>query len=137
MTDWVPLMAPPELAARFLREVAEFVGRSDAAEARLWEDATGADIKTFIAGLNEPQYRFVVDLAFAERPATAAVHAERAGMTIDDVAGVVGPVNKRAKKLGWVSPIRSHRELTGTTMEKVVVLDDHVALWIRDHHEED
>ncbi|MBW3613917.1 MAG: hypothetical protein KY439_01220 [Actinobacteria bacterium] len=137
--EWVPVMAPPELAPRFLREVAAYVAAASKEEQggpRLWEDAAASDIAAFLAELNAAQRELVVELAFSSTPRTAAVLAERVGKTIDDVAGLVGPINKRAKKLGWTSPIRSHRHANGTTKDKVVVLDDHVALWVRNHHEE-
>lgn len=139
-TEWVPVLAPPELAVRFLREVAEHVARGandSAADARLWADATGSDIASFVKLGNDDQGRLLRSLAFVNRPASTATHAERIGVTVDAIAGYVGPINKRARKLGWTSPITSCNFFTGTKTEKVLVLDDRFALWIRDHHEED
>ncbi len=138
MTEWVPVMAPPELAPRFLREVAEHIASgASAADARLWDNATGRDVAEFVGLLNTEQHRLLVSLAFSETPASTATHAERIGVTVENIAGYVGPINKRAKKLGWISPIRSHNFWTGKRTEKVLVLDDRLALWVRDHHEED
>ncbi len=138
MTEWVPVMAPPDLAPRFLREVAEHIASgASAADARLWDNATGRDVAEFVGLLNTEQHRLLVSLAFSETPASTATHAERIGVTVENVAGYVGPINKRAKKLGWISPIRSHNFWTGKRTEKVLVLDDRFALWVRDHHEED
>lgn len=138
MTDWVPVMVPPELAARFLRDVADHVARANSDnEPRLWGDATDSDIGAFVRELNDNQRRLLVSLASAQRPVPAAQHAERLGMTVDDIAGHVGPINKRAKKAGWISPVRSHRAFNRNTSEKVLFLDERVALWIKDHYEED
>ena len=71
MTDWVPVMAPPELAARFLREVADHVAHGGETLTTPMEDATRADIKAFVGGLNDQQRALVVSLAFTERPASA------------------------------------------------------------------
>lgn len=135
MTDWVPVMAPPELAERFLRDVADHLagGRADP---RSWHDATGADVADLVGGLNDDQKNLLVELAFASAPRSAAALGAALGRTVDDIAGIVGPINKRSRKLGWVSPLRSHRHAGTGGVEKVVVLDDRVSLWVRDHHEE-
>jgi hypothetical protein len=137
-TEWVPVMAPPELAARFLREVADYLasGAGDD-QFRLWEDATGTDVRAFLETLTETQYRLFVSLAMAKTPMSAAAHAERLKVSVDAIAGYVGPINKRAKKMAWAAPVRSHGFWNGKRMERVLMLDERLAGWVRDHHEEE
>ena len=138
MTDWVPMMAPPQLAPRFLKEIAEYVGRTDAeADPRLWEDATGNDIGEFLKDMNGDQYKVLRCLAFSSVPRSTSEHAERLHMAVGHVAGCVGPINKRAKKLGWISPVRSNPYWNGRSSSKVLQLDSHVALFIREHDDGD
>jgi hypothetical protein len=134
--EWVPVMAPPDLAARFLREVADFVAEThDNVDPRLWDDATGTDIRGFLRQLNDDQSRFLQSLAFDDPPRSTAAHGEAMGKTVDEIAGYIGPINKKAKSLGWSSPIRSHRWFDGRTTERVLVLDGRMAQWVRDHFE--
>lgn len=137
MTDWVPVMAPPELAARMLREVADHIAAGrEFAEVRPWEDATGTDVRDFLRLVTADQSKLLVSLAFAEEAVPAAQHAQRLGVSVDDLAGYVGPLNKRAKKSGWMSPIRSERHF-GKGADKVLVLDERVAMWVRNNHEDE
>ncbi len=135
MTDWVPVMVPPELATRVLRLIADNVDAAEDAGPRPWEDATAADVAAFVSELNQGQRRLVVALSHTTKPQSTASYADLLGTTIDDIAGYVGPINKRARKRGWMSPLRSERHFR--IKDKVLVLDERIAVWVREHYEEE
>ena len=68
----------------------------------------------------------IADLLAREAlPVPTPVVAECLGVEVDDVAGAVGPLNKRAKKHGWVSPVRTIRHFTaGKGAVRGLVLHD-------------
>ena len=137
MTDWVPVMAPPELAARFLREFAHHVARGGETEPRRWEDATGADIKAFVGGLNDQQRALVVSLAFTESPPPRG-RPRRASRRLRRRDRRPGRAHQQAgqeARLDLAHPLPPC--LYGRKDRKGGLLDDRVALWVRDHYEKD
>src|SRR5206468_2040491 len=104
--DWVPVLAPPALAARFLREVAAHLDLGVGTEGpRDWDHASDAERRAFFRDATAEQWDLVVHLSDSPLPIPTIELARMLGNDVADVAGVVGPLNKRAKREGWVSPV--------------------------------
>jgi hypothetical protein len=135
MTDWVPAMLPPALAPEVLRKVAAFVEDDQSDDPRDWGDASSADKKAFFKDAMALEWRVVEVLADHERPVPPADLAERLDIDTNQVAGAVGPLNKRAKKRGWVSPVRPLRFVqvgAGGGSIKGLVLHDELKAWVKE-----
>ncbi len=135
MTDWVPLMAPPALAPGFLHTVAAYVEDAQSDDPRDWGDASSADKKAFFKDAMDLEWQVVAVLAHHDKPVPAGDLAETLKVEPDQVAGAVGPLNKRAKKRGWVSPVRPMRFVqvgAGGGSIKGLVLHDELKVWVKE-----
>jgi hypothetical protein len=106
----VPVFVPAEMAADVMRRVADHL-QSGAATTGVsdWADATAQDKEVFFRDLPDIEWQLVQELARYDRPVPVAEVAEALGVEVGDVAGAMGPINKRAKREGWVAPIRPGR----------------------------
>ncbi|MDP1821532.1 MAG: hypothetical protein Q8K58_16775 [Acidimicrobiales bacterium] len=136
MTDWVPVMLPPGLAPEVLRRVAAYLEEAQSDDPRGWGDATSADKLAFFKEAQDLEWRLVAELAcHDDKPVPPVDLAERLNVDPGQVAGAVGPLNKRAKKRGWVSPVRPFKFVQvgpGGGSVKGLVLDQELKVWVND-----
>ena len=136
LSDWVPVLAPPSLAARFMREVAahlELAGGFDGP--RDWDAASAAERRLFFRAATARQWTLLARLADSELPVPAAERARSLDTGVPDVAGIVGPLNKRAKQMGWVSPVRPQKFWRGRSAEKGLVVHPALVTWIKSNYD--
>lgn len=136
---WVPVFVPAELAPEVLRMVAATLesggaegGPSD------WADATSEDMEVFFRDAPSLEWRLVTDLAVRDRPVPVADLARALGVEVGAVAGAIGPINKRAKREGWVAPVRPARFVPegSTSPKRGLVLAEELRSWVIRHNRE-
>jgi len=130
--EWVPIWVPRSKAARILREVARDLERDDDDGLRDWDSTSEAERRLFFKNLTAIQWRLLVRLAMSEGPTPAAELADALSIQVSDVAGIVGPLNKRAKRERWPSPVRSQ----GPGEEKGLSLDPALTEWVNDREDD-
>ena len=127
--EWVPVMVPASMAPQVLRDVAAFVlaDHEAATGPRDWGAATDDDRTRVLIGDKPVEWQMLVHLSRASEPLPASQLAERVGVEVDDIAGLVGPLNKRARRAGWVSPIQTR---TMFRAGKGLMLHEALGWWV-------
>jgi hypothetical protein len=130
-SDWVPVLAPPSLAARFLREVATWVELEDGnGGPRDWGDASDSELAAFFGEASVAQWELLKRLSAGASPMPAADLAEALGVAVTAVAGLVGPLNKRARRLDWVPPLTPQSFSRGARADRGLLLHPALRSWV-------
>jgi len=135
-TGWVPVFVPAEMAPEVLERVAAFVKAGTATGGPSeWSDAANEDLAVFFRETPGIEWALVAELARHERPVSVADLASALGVEVGSVAGAIGPINKRAKREGWMPPIQPVRFFPegSRTSKRGLVLAERVRAWVRAH----
>ncbi|MGH9245887.1 MAG: hypothetical protein ACRD29_16520 [Acidimicrobiales bacterium] len=131
----MPVFVPAPMAPEILRQVAASLesgggvadaGRSD------WSDATDQDRAVFFRDVPSVEWRLVAELARHDRPVPVADLADALGAQVGDVAGAIGPINKRAKREGWVAPVQPTRFIPegSRSSKRGLLLHEDLRSWV-------
>jgi hypothetical protein len=132
-SGWVPVFVPADMAPDVLRSVAAYL-QSGAAPTgpSEWTDATDEDREAFFGDMAGIEWQLVAALAGQERPVPVSDLAAVLGVGVGAVAGAIGPINKRAKRQGWVAPIRPTRFVPegSRSSKRGLLLDPALRAWV-------
>ena len=98
------MLVPRALASNVYRQMAEYLDDLDKPVLRDWATATRQDVWSFRA--RSPQEQQGVMDMLVDGPMHLSDMAVALGVTVQALAGYIGPLNKRAKKGGWAPPVR-------------------------------